>query len=74
MNSTAEILDQGFACLVEKLGVIDAEQFIAVIKRDDFDYTVWQREYFDKMEDGKFLKAASEYAKQHKHNGKGIRI
>ena len=34
--------------------VIDAERFVSLIKRDDFDYTVWQREYFDKMEPGEF--------------------
>lgn len=49
MNNAVDILDQGFACLVENLGVVDAEHFIALIKRDNFDYTVWQREYFDKM-------------------------
>lgn len=46
MNNPVEILDQGFACLVENLGVVNAEHFIALIKRDNFDYTVWQREYF----------------------------
>lgn len=47
MVNAIEILDQGFACLVDNMGVIDAEYFISLIKRDDFDYTVWQREYFD---------------------------
>ena len=50
MANAVNILDQGFACLVDNLGVIDAEYFISLIKRDDFDYTLWQREYFDKME------------------------
>lgn len=27
-----------------------AERFVSFVKRDDFDYTVWQREYFDEME------------------------
>ena len=45
MNNTAKILDQGFSCLVDNMGVIDAEHFISLIKRDDFDYTIWQREY-----------------------------
>ena len=49
MANAVNILDQGFACLVDNLGVIDAEYFISLIKRDDFDYMVWQREYFDKM-------------------------
>lgn len=33
MYSTAEIMDMGLECLVEKLGIINAELFIAIIKR-----------------------------------------
>ena len=40
MLNAVEILDQGFACLVEHMGVVDAEYFISLIKRDDFDYTI----------------------------------
>jgi len=29
--------------LVENLGLVDAERFIDLIKRDSFDYTEWQR-------------------------------
>lgn len=70
MGNTVEILDQGFACLVDHMGVIDAEYFISLIKRDDFDYTVWQREYFDKMESGEFAAKASVYADRHPFSGK----
>ena len=38
MYSTAEIMDLGLECLVEKLGIINAEHFIATIKRESFDY------------------------------------
>ncbi|HBN57466.1 MAG TPA: hypothetical protein DD414_11895 [Lachnospiraceae bacterium] len=40
------------------------------IKRDDFDYTVWQREYFDKMKPGVFAAEASAYADSHPYTGK----
>ena len=70
MANAVKILDQGFACLVDHMGVIDAEYFISLIKRDDFDYTVWQREYFDKMEAGEFAKKASAYADTHPYEGK----
>lgn len=70
MGNTVEILDQGFACLVDHMGVIDAEYFISLIKRDDFDYTVWQREYFDKMESGEFAAKASSCADRHPFTGK----
>ena len=71
MANAVEILDQGFACLVDHMGVIDAEYFISLIKRDDFDYTVWQREYFDKMQPGEFTANAAAYAKSHPYTGKG---
>ena len=70
MANAVEILDQGFACLVDHLGVIEAEYFISLIKRDDFDYTLWQREYFDKMESGEFAAKASAYADSHPFTGK----
>ncbi len=71
MVNTIQILDQGFACLVENMGVIDAEYFISLIKRDDFDYTVWQREYFNQMKSGEFAEKASAYADSNPYMGKG---
>lgn len=69
MENAVKVLDQGFTCLVDNLGVIDAEYFISLIKRDDFGYTVWQREYFDKMESGEFGAKASAYANSHPYAG-----
>ena len=74
MNSAVEIMDTGFACLVERLGVVDAERFVAMIKRDSFDYTIWRREYFDKMDLEQISMEAVAYAQDHPHKGKGIRI
>ena len=53
------------------MGVIDAEYFIALIKRDDFDYAVWQRGYFDKLKEGEFAAKASAYADSHPYTGSG---
>ena len=74
MNSAVEIMDTGVACLVEKLGVVDAERFVAMIKRDSFDYTIWRREYFDKMDLEQVGMAAAAYAQGHPHQGEGIRV
>ena len=51
------------------MGVIDAEYFISLIKRDDFDYTVWQREYFDRFKSGEFAAKVSAYADSHPYTG-----
>ena len=74
MSSAVEIMDTGFACLVERLGVVDAERFVAMIKRDSFDYTIWRREYFDKMDLEQIGMEAVAYAQSHRHKGKGVRV
>ena len=74
MNSAVEIMDTGFACLVERLGVVDAERFVAMIKRDSFDYTIWRREYFDKMDLEQISMETIAYAQSHPHKGKEIKI
>jgi len=74
MGNTMEIYDQGLACLIEKLGVVQAERFITVVKRENFDYTAWQREYFDALPDGEFTRAAGEYARQKEYSGSGEEI
>lgn len=45
--STVEILNRGMKCLTEQMGIIEAEHFVSTIIREKFDYTKWQREYFD---------------------------
>ena len=34
---------EAMSVLVFTLGAVDAERFICMIKRDNFDYTEWQR-------------------------------
>ena len=46
MNSTTDIMERGINCLLEELGTIETERFIATIIRERFDYTKWRREYF----------------------------
>lgn len=74
MNSAVELMDEGFACLVEKLGVVGAERFVAMIKRDSFDYTIWRREYFGNMDLAQISEEAAAYAESHVHKGKGVRV
>ena len=63
--NTAEIMDKGMACLVERLGIVDAEPFISVILRERFDYTKWQREHFDNLDPNEFQEAAFAYDDAH---------
>lgn len=74
MYNTVEIMDIGMECLVEKLGIVMAEQFIAAVKRENFDYTEWQRIYFDKLPKGQFMSSAVEYARENPYMGNATQI
>ena len=67
-------MNKGMECLKDNLGIVDAEMFISLVIRVKFDYTRWQREYFDKMEPDRFNKEAVNYAKEHPFNGKAQRL
>ncbi|MCX5772580.1 MAG: hypothetical protein NTZ09_20240 [Candidatus Hydrogenedentes bacterium] len=43
MRTDTEIKVTGFRALVAALGDVQAEKFIALIQREPFDYTPWQR-------------------------------
>jgi hypothetical protein len=44
METDAEIIHSGFESIFSTLGMVDAERFIMLIKRDKFDYTQWQKQ------------------------------
>ncbi|MBQ4431264.1 MAG: hypothetical protein II877_07145 [Synergistaceae bacterium] len=62
---TVELIERGMQCFVQGLGDIEAEQFIAAVKRERFDYTEWQRNYFDGMNPDDFNSSAAEYDINH---------
>lgn len=68
-NATTELMNRGMSCLLDALGSVDAERFISVILREQFDYTGWQREHFDKMSAEELNAAAHRYAVLHPHKG-----
>lgn len=63
MTSNTEIMDRGIRCLLEKLGVVETEQFISVIIREKFDYTKWQKNAFEDVGLDEFQNAAVAYCK-----------
>ena len=52
----------------------DDQTQIAMTKKDGSDYTIWRREYFDKMDIEQISKEAAAYAQSYPHEGKGIRV
>jgi len=45
MTNSAVLLDRGFKCLNNELGILDAERFVALILREPFDYTEWRKDH-----------------------------
>jgi len=43
MITDTEIKTTGLRALIEALGDVQAEKFIALMQREPFDYTKWQR-------------------------------
>jgi len=45
INATTDaIMSTGMKCLIDKLGTVDAEVFVSVIRNNSFDYTEWRRD------------------------------
>ncbi|MDR3291544.1 MAG: hypothetical protein LBT10_05265 [Methanobrevibacter sp.] len=66
MKSEILIRNEAMNILVKKLGLVDAERFIASIKRDNFDYTEWRRDLYKNMTIDEIYNEASEFQKQKK--------
>jgi len=58
-NTTLKV--QGMKILAESLGLVDAERFIALMRREPFDYTEWQRELYRDVPLKTFLQNADDF-------------
>ena len=72
--STAEIMNKGMRCLTEKMGIVDAERFISIIIREKFDYTKWQREYFDTKSSEEISQEAIAFEKTYPVDNRIVRL
>lgn len=68
-TTTAEVMSKGMNCLIENLGIIDAERFISHLLRERFDYTEWRRKNLVGMDLETLHKEAVEYNKAHPFQG-----
>ncbi len=50
MDTDIEIKLKGFKALMKNLGELDTEKFIALIIKEKFDYTKWQKQLFPDMD------------------------
>ena len=72
--SMTEIMNKGMKCLTEQMGIIEAEQFIYIIIREKFDYTKWQRDYFDAKTPEAISEEASRFEISHPFTGDAVRL
>lgn len=43
MLTDMKVKQNGMKALIENLGLVEAERFIALIRRESFDYTKWRK-------------------------------
>jgi len=61
MKNDTVLKNEGMKILAERLGLVKAERFIALMIREPFDYTEWQRELYKDVPLDEFLKNAMDF-------------
>ena len=64
MLTDTTLKTEGMRILAENLGWVEAERFIALMLREPFDYTEWQRDLYKNVPLKDFLNSAMEFRKQ----------
>ena len=72
--NTTETLSRGMEILSQKMGIVDAERFIFLVKTEGFDYTKWQREYFDGKTKEEMDAETDAYFAEHPYSGNASKI
>ena len=49
MKTDALIKQDGFKAIFEKLDIVEAERFIVLIRRENFDYTEWRKDLWENL-------------------------
>ncbi|MCL2089017.1 MAG: hypothetical protein FWH14_06005 [Oscillospiraceae bacterium] len=64
MRTNTVLKSDGMRILAEHLGIVEAERFITLLRREPFNYTEWQREHFKDLTLDKFLSDTQEYREE----------
>ena len=62
MRTDSEIRQEGMKALIQVLGTVEAERFIATLSRKRFDYTEWRKTHLPEMDVETLSKTAARYA------------
>jgi len=63
MRTDTIIQHDGMNALVQELGLVEAERFIALILREPFDYTEWRKRLWLGKSAEEILREATEFEK-----------
>ncbi len=55
-------------------GTSEADHSVSDVIGENFDFTTWQRQYFDAMEPGEFHEKAVKFAKAYPYTGNSERL
>jgi hypothetical protein len=61
MLTETTLKTEGMRILAENLGLVEAERFIALMLREPFDYTEWQRSLYKDVPLKDFMYSAMEF-------------
>ena len=64
-----DLYSRGMRALYNTLGTVDTEEFISLIKSDQFDYAAWQRQHFDAKTPEQISAEAEAYVTDHPYAG-----
>ncbi len=67
--SKFDLYSRGMQALHNILGTVDTEEFISMVKSDQFDYTKWQRQHFDQKTPEQISAEAEAYVTAHPYTG-----
>ncbi|MDR3244601.1 MAG: hypothetical protein LBT79_07610 [Elusimicrobiota bacterium] len=71
MRDTAVIMKEGIECLLERMGSFETEIFISNILKEPFNYTQWQKKYFERFSIEELNKMAVQQCQEHRFTKKG---
>ena len=72
MRSNTALRDEGMRILAEQLGLVEAERFLALMRREPFDYTQWRQGLYKDVPLDLFLRDAQKYRDDNHSRGKDI--
>ena len=61
MRTDSVVISDGIKILLERLGQIDTERFITLIRQEPFDYTKWQETLLEEFSVGELCDRAMEH-------------